>query len=131
MFTTKTLAILIAAAAVPLASASPTNNTAILEDRSDFWAMFCDDTDCSQNCGQSVKVSNPGCLGQNNRQSILFHGSDVGTGDYALIVSPDGNCPCQDACTTVPTDSQCWDISQYQDAKSFRFVSGHCGNNNC
>ncbi|GAW13591.1 hypothetical protein EKO27_g4550 [Xylaria grammica] len=131
MFTSQVLAVFIAAAAVPLAAASPTNNTVDHAAQSDFWAMFCDDTDCSQNCGQSVQVSNPGCLGQNGRQSILFHGGDVGSGDYSLVVSPDGNCPCQDACTTVPTDTLCWDISQYQDAKSFRFISGHCDSNNC
>jgi hypothetical protein len=131
MFTTKTFALLIAAAAIPLTAASPANNTVSHAAQSDFWAMFCDDTECSQNCGQSVKVSNPGCLNENGRQSILFHGGDVGSGDYSLVVSPSGDCPCQDTCTTVPTNNLCWDISQYQDAQSFRFIGGHCASDNC
>ncbi|KAI1359033.1 hypothetical protein F5Y08DRAFT_320584 [Xylaria arbuscula] len=93
--------------------------------------MFCDDTDCSQNCGISVKVSNPGCLNQNGRQSVLFHGADAGSGDYSLVVSPSSDCPCQETCTSVPNDIVCWDISQYSDAQSFRFIGGHCDSDNC
>ncbi|KAI1119709.1 hypothetical protein F5Y10DRAFT_273821 [Nemania abortiva] len=131
MFTAKTLAFFLATAVIPLAAASPADNSLVEARATDFWAMFCDDTDCSQNCGESVRVSNPGCLGETGRQSILFHGADVGSGDYSLVVSPGASCPCQDACATVPTDSLCWDISQYQDAQSFRFISGNCGSNNC
>ncbi|KAI1385523.1 uncharacterized protein F4822DRAFT_445480 [Hypoxylon trugodes] len=126
MFFTKTLALLIAAAA-PLSLAAPANGTEI---QADFWAQFCDDTSCSQNCGESVKVSDPGCLNEGGRKSILFHG-DENDGDYAFVVSSGGNCPCQSTCTSVPHNTNCWDISQYSGDQSFRFVGGSCGSNNC
>lgn len=96
MFSMKPIVLLLSAAAVmPLAAGLPTNDTELdLLPRGDFWAMFCDDTDCSQNCGQSVEVSNPGCLNQNGRQSIRFHGSEFSS-DYSLVVSPSADCPCQ------------------------------------
>ncbi|KAK3681333.1 hypothetical protein B0T22DRAFT_387931 [Podospora appendiculata] len=129
MFTTKSLALLLAAAASTAAAAValPNNITTVIQ--ADYWAQFCDDTDCSQGCGESVQVSNPGCLGETGRRSILFHGG--AGGDYALVVSPSGNCPCQSTCASVPTGVQCWDISQYQSAQSFRFIGGSCGADNC
>ncbi|KAI1463478.1 uncharacterized protein F4812DRAFT_446287 [Daldinia caldariorum] len=128
MFSAKTFLLFVAAAASPLATALAENGTV---EAADFWAMFCDDTECSQNCGQSVQVSNPGCLNQNGRQSIRFHGGDVGSGDYSLVISPSGDCPCQESCSSIPTNTECWDISRFQDAKSFRFIGGHCDGNNC
>ncbi|KAI1324118.1 hypothetical protein F5Y16DRAFT_424247 [Xylariaceae sp. FL0255] len=117
MFSTKTIVLFIAATAAPLV-------------RADYWAMFCDDTDCTTGCGESVSVTNPGCLNESGRQSILFHG-DIDSGDYSLVVSPSGNCPCQDNCETIPSGTTCLDISLYEDAQSFRFISGNCGSNNC
>ncbi|KAI0394669.1 hypothetical protein F5Y17DRAFT_457737 [Xylariaceae sp. FL0594] len=151
MFTTKsTSTILLAAAAAMFAPALTSaaaidardldvnlpgvNGTGPVEHAAqlDFWAQFCDDTQCSQNCGESVKVSNPGCLNEGGRQSILFHGADLTShGDFSLVVSPSGDCPCQDTCTTVPANFQCWDISQYSAQQSFRFIGGHCSSNNC
>lgn len=118
MFTTKSFTLLIAAGAASLVIASPYPpnypnhpgnpghhgypypNHTLPQPRSekaasvDIWGMFCDDTDCSQNCGISVKITDPGCLNQNGRQSVLFHGADTGTGDYSLVVSPSADCPC-------------------------------------
>ncbi|KAF2968185.1 hypothetical protein GQX73_g5362 [Xylaria multiplex] len=129
MFAAKTLAMFIVATAVPLAAASPTNDTAI--QGIDFWGQFCDDTGCSRNCGRSVRISNPGCLNEPGRRSIRFHGANVGKGDYALVVSPSGSCPCQSSCSSVPHGTRCWSISNYRNARSFRFISGHCNRNNC
>ncbi|KAI1288942.1 hypothetical protein F5Y03DRAFT_404296 [Xylaria venustula] len=127
MISSKTLAFfLVVAASTVLSSALPPNGTVI---HADYWAQFCEDTECSQNCGSSVQVSNPGCLTGAGSRSILFHGA--GGGDYSLVVSPTGNCPCQEACETVPTDVICWDISQYEDAQSFRFIGGGCDSDNC
>ncbi|RYP11510.1 hypothetical protein DL764_000033 [Monosporascus ibericus] len=120
MFSVKTFAFIVMATA-PLAFTLPANETLI---QADYWAQFCDDTDCSQGCGQSVQVSNPGCLNQNGRRSILFHGT--ADGDYAMVVSPSANCPCQETCASIPTGTSCWDISLYHEAQSFRFISGHC-----
>ncbi|KAI1454815.1 hypothetical protein F4805DRAFT_460322 [Annulohypoxylon moriforme] len=124
MFFTKTIALFIAATA-PLAFGLPAEEDV----QADYWAQFCDDTGCSQNCGESVRVSDPGCLNESGRKSIRFHGS--GGGDYALVTSPNGNCPCQNGCSSVPSGTQCWDISQYSGDNSFRFISGNCGSNNC
>ncbi|KAJ6471729.1 hypothetical protein C8R47DRAFT_742316 [Mycena vitilis] len=102
----------------------------------DLWAQFCNDKACSEGCGESVAVSNPGCLNENGRQSIMFHGQTSALGSYALVVSPSGNCPCQDTCRVL-SDTQCMDISSFggQD-QSFRFNGasqggGTCDANNC
>ncbi|KAI1105617.1 hypothetical protein F4804DRAFT_303980 [Jackrogersella minutella] len=124
MFFAKTLA-LVSMAAAPLAFALPAEDNS----QADYWAQFCDDTACSQGCGESVRVSNPGCLGESGRKSIRFHGSP--DNDYSLVVSPTGNCPCQNTCASVPSGSTCWDISAYSGDQSFRFISGNCGSNNC
>ncbi|KAH8167408.1 hypothetical protein CIB48_g824 [Xylaria polymorpha] len=132
MFTIKTLGIFLMAAAVPLAAASPVNDTVVdAAAAADFWAQFCNDDNCSEGCGESVRVSNPGCLNEGGRKSIRFHGSDVGNGDYALVVSSGANCPCQNTCASVPSGSLCWGISDYSGDQSFRFISGHCASNNC
>ncbi|RYP15277.1 hypothetical protein DL765_005801 [Monosporascus sp. GIB2] len=125
MFSIKAFAFIVAATA-PLAFALPANETVI---QADYWAQFCDDTDCSQGCGQSVQVSNPGCLNQNGRRSIRFHG--MADGDYAMVISPSSDCPCQETCQSIPSGETCWDISLHQEAKSFRFISGNCASNNC
>ncbi|KAI2619512.1 hypothetical protein GGS26DRAFT_601975 [Hypomontagnella submonticulosa] len=125
MFSVKTISLLIAAIA-PLGLAAPAGNETI---EADYWAQFCNDSGCSQGCGESVQVSNPGCLNESGRKSILFHGTSGG--DYALVVSPSGNCPCQNACESVPSGATCLDISQYGSAQSFRFISGNCAGNNC
>ncbi|KAI1205633.1 uncharacterized protein F4807DRAFT_464514 [Annulohypoxylon truncatum] len=124
MFFSKTIALFLVAAA-PLAFGLPAEESA----QDDYWAQFCDDDACTQGCGESVRVSNPGCLNESGRKSILFHGS--AGGDYALVVSPSGNCPCQNTCSSVPTGSTCWPISEYSGDNSFRFISGKCGSNNC
>ena len=125
MFSMKILALL-ALSAAPLAYSLPSNSS--IAD-GDYWAQFCDDTGCSQGCGQSVQVSNPGCLNESGRRSILFHGS-AGQ-DYRMVVSPSGDCPCQQTCASIPTDVTCWDISLYQNAQSFRFQSETCASDNC
>ncbi|KAI0143447.1 hypothetical protein GGR57DRAFT_365566 [Xylariaceae sp. FL1272] len=115
----KSIIVFLAAAATPLVSAA------------DFWAMFCDDPFCTIGCGESVQVSNPGCLDESGRGSVLFHGADVGSGDYSLVISDSADCPCQSDCQEVPSGSTCWDISTLSTANSFRFISGTCDVNNC
>ncbi|OTA99778.1 hypothetical protein M426DRAFT_27175 [Hypoxylon sp. CI-4A] len=92
-----------------------------------IWARFCDDEQCTQNCGQSVSVDNPGCLGREwGRRSVALHGEDF-IGAY-LVHSPDEGCGCQNDCTAVagmgtPT---CVDISQKAAARSYRFQLTTC-----
>ncbi|KAI0880038.1 uncharacterized protein GGS22DRAFT_175989 [Annulohypoxylon maeteangense] len=122
MFFTKTIAIFVAVAA-PLSFAIPA------EDNTEaYWAQFCDDTTCSQNCGESVSVANTGCLNEPGRKSIRFHGS---SGSYSLVGSPQQNCPCQNKCSSIPSGIECWDISSYSGDSSLRFISGSCNGNNC
>lgn len=128
--------LLFLAAAAPAVMATPVDEGAVTslvptpeDGRAGVWAQFCNDNACSQGCGQSVDLSNPGCLNQSGRKSIRFHGS--GGGDHSLVVSPGSDCPCQSTCATVPSGSECWDISDYSDALSFRFIGGGCDPNNC
>ncbi|KAI1139429.1 hypothetical protein F5Y05DRAFT_381926 [Hypoxylon sp. FL0543] len=102
MFSVKLYALL-AAPIATLATAARVNETAVQESEGvvdDYWAQFCDDSSCSQRCGESVKVPNPGCLNESGRKSILFHGGP--SHDYAVVVSPSTNCPCQRMCAPVP-----------------------------
>lgn len=130
MFTVKNIALLFAV--MPLALALPATeaeNSTDVEIQAGYWAQFCNDADCSEGCGQSVKVSNSGCLNQSGRKSIRFHGTPGN--DYALVVSPGGDCPCQSTCASVPSGTECWSIEDYSSALSFRFISGNCDSNNC
>ncbi|KAI1764247.1 hypothetical protein GGR53DRAFT_466515 [Hypoxylon sp. FL1150] len=81
----------------------------------ELWAQFCDDAACSENCGQSVSVSNDGCLAnEGNRRSLSF--------------SPSTNCGCQSACMTiVDSTPSCTDITSHiEPAQSYRFQEGNC-----
>lgn len=94
--TNKTMAIALAlAAAITITHAAPTdnNNITLLEnaDKSvtnesfitsnststtdmtpmtPAWAQFCDDEQCSENCGIAVSLGNPDCLYQVDRKSV-------------------------------------------------------------
>lgn len=93
------------------------------------YAQFCDDTKCSQNCGESVSVDNPGCLAETGRNGIFFHGNGE---QKNLVVSPDNACSCQQDCLEgISNEGSCVDISSQSSAQSFRFQSQDCGANNC
>lgn len=78
--TTKTLLSIILAMLVhsPVATALPAikNYTSVNPNNPDFgsgtvgWAYFCNDEHCSEGCGISVDMSNPGCLGEIGRKSV-------------------------------------------------------------
>ncbi|KAI1407972.1 hypothetical protein F5Y13DRAFT_194819 [Hypoxylon sp. FL1857] len=131
MLSIKRLAFIVTTIA-PLALTGPVNKTSVQDNdmaEDDYWAQFCDDSNCSEGCGESVRVPNPGCLNEYGRRSILFHGGP--SHDYAMVVSPSANCPCQELCAPVPLDTICWNISQYENSQSFRFQSEICGDNGC
>src|ERR1700761_7109601 len=67
----------------------------------EVWAQFCDDTSCSENCGEAVSVNDAGCLAESGRKSIMFYegGGVVNSQAVALLFSPDDTCSCQMACT--------------------------------
>ncbi|KAI0139502.1 hypothetical protein F4776DRAFT_591889 [Hypoxylon sp. NC0597] len=93
------------------------------------WARFCDDTACSDNCGEWVSTSNPGCLQESGRKSIQF--KELWEN---LVFSPDDKCSCQTECVSTPGSgpkSGCQDITSFVTALSFRFIGDNCGGNNC
>ena len=51
-----------------------------LEKRTTY-AQFCDDENCTENCGASVSVDIPGCLVESGRGSIKFHDLNLGSID--------------------------------------------------
>ncbi|KAI0838546.1 hypothetical protein F5Y06DRAFT_303849 [Hypoxylon sp. FL0890] len=123
---------LLATTMTSLAIAAQLNKTVMQNSfgaEDDYWAQFCDDSSCLHGCGESVQVPNPGCLNESGRKGILFHGSP--SHDYAMVVSPSANCPCQKTCAPVPRGTTCWDISLYSNARSFRFQSEYCADNAC
>ena len=113
-----------------------------------MWGQFCDDTQCSINCGISVAIDNPGCLGEYNRNSVLFHDDELteaGLGlidplyvpevDFSLVLSPGSDCSCQVDCISnivnTPEGPGCYDLTGHAYAESFRFIGGSCDYNNC
>ena len=99
------------------------------------FASFCNTFDCGD-CGEGVDVSNPGCLNESGRQSILFEGTAVDPAGISLVFSPTPDCPCQNDCmqTIVPVAgavSNCVPLIGTPDAQSFRFTEGLCTSNNC
>ncbi|KAI1322912.1 hypothetical protein F5Y16DRAFT_412974 [Xylariaceae sp. FL0255] len=108
MLLVKTVVLLVGAASVPLVNAV------------DYWARFCDDRNCSRNCGEPVSLDDPGCLNEHNRSSIHFHGKAASS---RSLSTPN--------CSAIPKAAECWDISQFSDDKSYRFIGSKCSGNNC
>lgn len=76
------------------------------KDADKAWAQFCDDTNCLDNCGEWVDVSNSGCLSESGRKSfnIKTNGPVVGVG---LVYSPGSTCNCQTECEGINWSSGC------------------------
>ncbi|KAI2621199.1 hypothetical protein GGR54DRAFT_639328 [Hypoxylon sp. NC1633] len=92
-----------------------------------IWVQFCDDTGCSENCGISVSINDPGCLAnEGGRRSLKLHGSDF-IGAY-LVHSPDARCGCQNDCTDLPGAGAptCLDLSGKAPSQSYRFQLTTC-----
>ncbi|KAI1482322.1 hypothetical protein F4774DRAFT_309328 [Daldinia eschscholtzii] len=103
-----------------------TGTTSVHPAAGKIWAQFCDDAACTENCGVSIDVRDPGCLrGEGGRQSLKFHGSDF-LGTY-LVHSPDNSCGCQQDCTEISRNAPpCIDISGRAASKSYRFQLTTC-----
>jgi hypothetical protein len=99
------------------------------------WVRFCDDDDCSENCGTWVAVTNPGCLAQHGRRSLFHKGQDTMVYPYALVVSPpgDSSCSCQWHCVTGFGGSldECHTLGEFQKGDSYRFIRGGCPDPDC
>ncbi|KAF1823077.1 uncharacterized protein K489DRAFT_401585 [Dissoconium aciculare CBS 342.82] len=101
------------------------------------YANFCNDENCSDGCGISVSVDNPGCLNESGRKSVSFHGSNIQ--EARLVFSPEQNCNCQQNCVQVVYAGEgqaggpaCMSLDGYKESQSFRFVGGaQCDANNC
>ncbi|KAI8633002.1 hypothetical protein F5Y19DRAFT_471261 [Xylariaceae sp. FL1651] len=118
------------AAFAVLASTHPVGNDTVAS--APFWAQYCSDDACSENCGTSLQISDPTCRFEYPRKSIRFHGAPYGA--YAIIISSAVGCPCQTACIGISKwgmSSNCLNISEYASDMSFRFISGGCPKNQC
>ncbi|WPG97948.1 Hypothetical protein R9X50_00073100 [Acrodontium crateriforme] len=98
------------------------------------YAQFCNNGDCTEGCGISVSVDNPGCLNENGRVAIKFH--DTNLGAINLVTSPGPDCPCQNYCYSNIVEpikggtEGCFPLTG-PDAQSFRFQTEVCPENNC
>ncbi|KAI1332119.1 hypothetical protein F5Y16DRAFT_358573 [Xylariaceae sp. FL0255] len=97
------------------------------------WVHFCDDEDCSENCGIGVALSNPGCLNEPHRKSLYVVDTQGSPGtNFWAALSHEKNCPCQDQCIALPiithtfTRQGCFNIKEYQWAHSWRFLNDVC-----
>lgn len=133
----KTIAFLAAATMIHAAPADvivvedlPELNHTTLSPLSSSWGQFCDDENCKENCGMSVRLSNPGCLGQRNRKSLKLHGPGYQMFEMALIASPGETCNCQKSCMTLNGPGACIKLEDTS-ALSYRFIDTICPENNC
>ncbi|CAN8103148.1 unnamed protein product [Discula destructiva] len=64
------------------------------------WGRFCDDTECSVNCGIWVDLTNSGCLQESGRKSVITKSDPAAGGriNAGLVYSPANSCNCQQAC---------------------------------
>lgn len=113
-----------------------------------IWAQFCNDDNCNNGCGRAVNIENPGCLNQNGRRSVKFHGSTTvfGTKSVVLLGSPKPGCNCQSSCDFIRRSLDLNNVGPIKagsmaingchklidmNAKSFRFVGDDCKDNQC
>ncbi|KAI0140425.1 hypothetical protein GGR57DRAFT_520783 [Xylariaceae sp. FL1272] len=112
-------------------TAYPVENNTLVGDP--CWAQFCSDDACSENCGNSLQLSDTHCWNEWPRKSIKFHGAPYGP--YAIIISPSYGCPCQTTCKKISQyglpASGCLNMSEFGADMSYRFISGWCPANNC
>lgn len=88
------------------------------------WGRFCDDTDCSVNCGEWVDLSNTGCLhDERGRKSIRSKANGLPP-IAGVVYSPDDACGCQTECDDFSQEG-CWVLNQTLAATtgSYRFIN--------
>jgi hypothetical protein len=103
---------------------------------SNQWAQFCNDDNCSEDCGIWVDMYNPGCLTEHGRRSVHIRAGGEEAGSFNVIYSPDDQCTCQNHCDDVTSFAQggCYIIANDTTASSFRFISQQgqgCHANQC
>ena len=91
------------------------------------WATFCTDTKCSEGCGISVSINNPGCLKEPNARSVKIH-SGIPFDMFSLVVSPGDSCRCQRNCFGYISgnSNKCINL-EGADGDSYRFVTDNDG----
>lgn len=106
-----------------------------------YWGQFNTGGNCDgDDVGDAFDIGDSGCLDRLG-DSIKFHSDSGGSAiNYAFVVSPDGECPCQDQCQVVQSDDldgECWQLVDDKDGASYRFVflqgpeAPACPANNC
>lgn len=87
---------LLLAALANLSYAAPSLNGTSNKGIDSQWGKFCSDTECSDDCGEYVDMSNGGCLNWDGAGS--FYVKDGSAAGFMLIASKDADCPCQTDC---------------------------------
>lgn len=102
------------------------------------WAQFCDDDNCSVNCGISVSANNPGCLEEPGRKSVKLHGTDNPFwSTVSLVITPHDSCSCQSQCmNNLASGGQydaagCVKLAEDANGASYRFITSSCDPNSC
>lgn len=103
------------------------------------WVRFCDDDNCSENCGIWVSIDNPGCLTEPHRRSFYVDGTGINWDQFSLVISPVGDsyCSCQANCLSQwnindPTNyingaqNKCYKLDELQRGGSYRWIQGGC-----
>ncbi|KAJ5272565.1 hypothetical protein N7478_007690 [Penicillium angulare] len=103
----------------------------------DKWGQFCDDSDCSDNCGEWVNMADTGCLNEGGRGSFYVRDSTVDA--FFMIASADGDCPCQTSCDGAGNDrgtgwkagDSCHQLDSDMQSYRFVFADGTCPDDEC
>lgn len=132
-FSKKTIALLAASASFVSAMPAATNDTLQFEPgvnstihaaNAQGWATFCTDTKCSEGCGISVSLNNPGCLHEPRARSVKIHDGIYLFDRFNLIVSPGDGCRCQTDCIGQVTgdSNECYNLDNHKGG-SYRFIT--------
>ncbi|CAN8097300.1 unnamed protein product [Discula destructiva] len=105
-------------------NAMPSEVPANISNKFTAWAQFCDDTDCSVDCGEWIDMTNSGCVNERGRQSI--HVKTNGPNPMVgLVYSPGQDCNCQTECDDFDSAfPDCWHLNTTRSAESlsYRFI---------
>ncbi|WWC64955.1 uncharacterized protein I303_107569 [Kwoniella dejecticola CBS 10117] len=99
--------------------------------RADNYANFFTDSDCSVDGSIGFNLNNPGCFSQLNMGSVYIPNNGIPwNSPYCLVMTYDSQeCTCQNDGYEFNADGFCHPLDGK--AKSYRFISGGCDQNNC
>ncbi|WVQ63443.1 uncharacterized protein L199_001596 [Kwoniella botswanensis] len=97
----------------------------------DNFANFFSDENCNEDGSIGFDINNPGCFAQSGRHSVYIPNNGNPFSYHHCLVQTyhSGECNCQNAGYDFGASGYCHKLDGK--AKSYRFISGFCDENNC